>query len=117
MPHLRASLPRRPHAWSAWQPRTLLTRARGRVPLHCADRIIYFTAAGAAICSSVFIYLAWAALSRAYLSEERSAERKDENGGGTTVVDVRNSGDFTSSGDLTGDDTVSAEGMAGSGII
>lgn len=59
-----------------------------------ADRIIYFVAAGAALLSCFVIYLAWLALKAAYLSEERSAERKDENGG-TTMVEVRNSGDFT----------------------
>lgn len=55
-------------------------------------------AAGAGLLSSGFVYLAWASLRAAYLSEERSAERKDENGGGTTMVDHRNdSGDFTGS--------------------
>lgn len=52
-----------------------------------ADRIIYFTAAFAGLMSCFFVYLASVALNQGFVTEERSAERKDENGG-TTLVDL-----------------------------
>lgn len=60
------------------------------------DRVIYLSAACLGLCSCVFVYLASRALRHAYMAEERSAERKEENDG-TTMVQVQNRSEQTGS--------------------
>ena len=66
-------------------------------PVHdlAGYRVLYLSGAGCALVACVWAYLTHLALRAAYLAEERSHERRD--GGGTTMVEVRNPTDITGS--------------------